>query len=607
MTDNSTDYINTTKYSDLESRLKDLNSVMNELGTKNLTSRRLRYVEIDIEAERASGKIQPDELIIPQHVIDTNIRREQSAYVQYDTQSPRAVILQNIDNPALDTTILEKDVTNKLRFDGWQLSRFSNIDGMQQNGYGAMELVLDQSQPGELAHEYVQLGDLGIVRDTKDIQETEMLTRNYYFSKTRLLAMCSEEGYKFNKQQVDKVVDQEPGTNSNSDNVDFSQVDKSLYCIQKVMFRVKGIVHVAWAKYDCCSDWIRAPRPLYIGRRKAKASPTVMEILKSKLTGVPVSEPVFETRYPYFIFPYLISENNTISQLKGRAFLDQDCQMAVQSVVSSYVTGIRRAAGTYFSKDVSDPNDDLMLQKNVFLKQGCLINSKMTQFQMQPPPSDCIGAVNLLVSQNQNETSQINFAVNNRKDSRKTATEISTANQQAANLSTVQVVLYSNASKSLYTTMFEIIQSRVNAGLVKVRPELVPMYAQRYSVRPSGDTDVIERQQLIQAMMAAWEVMSKTPAAVEFLCDLLSKMFPETAARYCDIIRKSDQEAKSQSAQQQEQLMDGAVEMGNKIIELSKHKEYFSEIGLIHALPVIEQGAYQIKQVQEAQEQKQLN
>jgi hypothetical protein len=132
----------------------------------------------------------------------------------------------------------------------------------------------------------------------------------------------------------------------------------------------------------------------------------------------------YETEYPYILYPYLISENDTISQLKGRIFLDQDLQEAVTSLLSSTVTKARRSAGLYFSKDVSDPNDDLLMQKNIFFRSGCLINSKVTEFELKAPDPAMFSAIQMLVTANQNETSQVNFAVNNRKDSRKTAKEI---------------------------------------------------------------------------------------------------------------------------------------------------------------------------------------
>lgn len=600
MAEQGTDYINTIDYQKLATKLRNLVSIMNDLALKNKASRDLRYVEIDIEAERGSGKLAPDELYIPQHIIDTNIRREQSSYIQYITQSPRAVILQDLSDPSTETSVIEKDVTNKLRFEGWQLPMFANIDGFQQNGYSVMEVVLDQAQPGNLAHEFVAYGDFGMAMDTKNIQDQEIVGRNYYFSKTRLLAMCDEGTWGFSREQIEKVVGNEPPLTD--DDVGVAK-DRSLYRIQKVMFRVNGVVNVAWCSQEKGDDWIRGPRPLFIGRKEVVTDVLGNPVPDPMNPGIPMSKDVYETRYPYFVFPYLISENNTLSQLKGRVFLDQDCQQAAASLVSSFCTAHRRAAGLYFSKDTDDPNDDLMMQKNIFFASGALINKKVTQFQLAPPSSDLLSAVNSLITENQQETSQVNFAAQNRKDSRKTATEISAATQAANALSTVQVVLFSNSLKQMYETMFAVIQSRVTCGLIKVSPPMLSMYQKKYIVRPAGDVDVIERQQLVTAMTQALPIIQQTPAGPEFMIDLIAKMFPEKADKYITILRQAMQQQQSQQAQMQQQMIGKAMQMAQGVVELSKHKDYFSEVGQLHAYPVIEQAAQMIEQTKQSMEQ----
>lgn len=587
--DKDTSYINSTDYTKLKPKLKDLVSVMDELTSKLVASRRLRYTEIDVEGERKAGRLQPDEMYIAQHLIDTNIRREQSSYVQYVTQPQRAVVMRDIMTPANETALIEQDVTQKLRFDGWQLSLYSCIDGMQQNGYGVMEVVQDQNQPGEVAHECVQLGDFGFISDTRDLQECELIARQYFFSRTKLLGLAADESSGWSLVEVNKVIGSESAATDTADGSVVDAKDKSLYRIYKVMFRVNGIVHVGWARHDRCDEWLRAPRPLFLGRRSAP--------VPNPMGGIPQTQESYETAYPYVIFPYLISENDTISQLKGRVYLDEDTQEAVSSLLSSFCTAHRRASGLYFSKDVSDPNDDLMMQKNVFFQPGALINSKVTQFQLKAPDAEMVSAINLLVAGNQNETSQVNFAVQNRKDSRKTATEVSAATQSANALSTVQVVLFSSAIRSMYTMMYDIIASRVNAGLIKVDPQVAMMYTRKYHIKPAGDSDVIERQQIVQQMMTAWPVMQNTPAAVPFLCDLLAKAFPENSAKYIQIFQQAQQQQQSQQAQQQQQMMQAAMQLGQQIITLSGHPEMFSETGKVHAYPIVQEVASQLKQM----------
>ena len=131
---NNNDYINTLDYSKLEHKFTELKSILDDVTDKSVASRRLRYAEIDIEVEREAGRIQPDEMYIPVHTIETNIRREQTSYIQYITQSPRAVILEDAVSEVVDLSLLEKDLTKKLRYDGWQKPMFATIDGFQANG-----------------------------------------------------------------------------------------------------------------------------------------------------------------------------------------------------------------------------------------------------------------------------------------------------------------------------------------------------------------------------------------------------------------------------------------------------------------------------------------
>jgi hypothetical protein len=594
--DSSTEYINTSDYSKLENKLKNIVSVMDTLQSRSTVARKMRYTEVDIEVERAAGRIAPDEVFVPQHIVDTNIRREQASYIQYITQSNRACILQDVNEPSSDTTLLERDLTNRIRYNDWQIPMFACVDGFQQNGYGVIEQLFDTTKPGNISYDFVQLGDFGMPLDTKDVQEAEIIARNYYFSKTALLAMAAPGSeWEFDMVQVKRVTDVEP---SATDDISTSSGDRSLYKIQKVMFRIDGIVQVAWSCEGRCDDWIRQPRPLFIGRKQQAPQQAVnIPLLGGRSIPLPPQYvDKYETDYPYFIFPYLISENNTVDKLKGRVYLDQDTQTAATSLLSSFCTAHRRASGLYFSKDTSDPNDDTAMQKNVFLKTGALINAKISQFQLSPPSSDMVSAVQMLVTSNQAETSKVNFAAQNRKDSRKTATEISASTQEAASLSTVQVVLYSTSLKKLYTSSFMVIKSRVAAGLILVTPDLQALYSKEYSVRPAGDTDVIERQQLVNAMMAAWPVIQQTPIAQAFLMDLLAKMFPDQAPKYIKIIQDSIAQQQSAQAQQQQMMMQQAHQIGQQLIQLADRPEMFSTTGKNFALPAIQQVAQQLSQ-----------
>ena len=630
-----TTYINTSDYTKLVSKINNLADVAFDLTARSLASRKLRYAEIDIEIERKAGRIAPDEIYVPTHIIDTNIRREQSSYIQYITQSPRAVILKDRVDPAFDLSLLEVDLSEKLRFDGWQLSSYANIDGFQANGYGVMETTQDQTNPGQLGREYVQYGDFAFIADTRDLQKCEMIGRAYYFTKTKIKSLMDADGEeeKWDSEQCEKLLKAEPNDEQSQIYSGTTTINRSLYKVYKVMFRVDGNVMVGWAVPKTCDDWIRKPRKLFLGRRKLnnkvnqiaqqisqvnpqqrdaviasvrQQNPDITDTHVEQIkAGIPASDMEYETQYPYFLFPYLISENDTIANLKGRVFLDQDTQNAASSLMSATLTQARRAAGLYFSKDTSDPNDDFLMQKNIHFKTGAIINGKLKEMKLDAPDPQMFTAINLLISANQQETSQVNFAENNRQqDSRKTATAINASTAQAQQLSSTQVTLFSVALKQQFTYECDIIKSRVISGLIKVSPVLMTLYNRTWTVKPSGDVDVIEKQQLIQTMQQAWPIIAQTPASQAFLTDLLEKMFPDSAQKYLAAFQQAQQQQQSQQGQAMQQAMGIAQQLGMEITDLAKHPEFFSETGRVHVFPKIQQAAQQVQQIQQQTQQK---
>jgi len=607
---NNTEYINTLDYKKLEWKMTQVKSILDDLVDKSVASRKLRFAEIDIEVEREAGRIQPDELYIPTHIIDTNIRREQSSYIQYITQSPRAVILRDPSDATADLANLERDLTDKLRYDGWQLSLFSAIDAFQANGYSIMEVVQDQSKIGEIAHEHVTMQDFAYVADTKDLQACEMLGRTYHYTRTKLLALCGDPAQPkdsdWSKSEVDKILEGESNAGTSEPEESSEDKDKSLFRVQKLMFRVNGIVQVGWACIGVCDDWVRKPRPLYLGRRQPY-TPQEIQRLQMQNPQQPVNPTLiqngkvqYETAYPYFLFQYLISEDDTISHLKGRIFLDQDSQEAVSSLLSSTVTQARRSAGPYWAKKENDPNDDVLMKKNVYFKPNCLLPSGIESFMMKAPEPGMFQAINMLVGNNQSETSQVNFAEsNNQKDSRKTATAVKESRAQRQELTTVQVVLFSQALRNLYTTMCSVIKSRVLSGLLQVNPSILPLYSRTFQVKPSGDVDVIEKSNLIQAMMTAWPVVSQTGAAIPFLCDMLEKAFPDNAAKYLQAIQQQQAQQSNQQAQQMKEMTGFAMQLAQGIEELDKHKNWFSEEGQLAAYPLVQRASIMIDQMRQ--------
>jgi hypothetical protein len=239
-------YNNYKNYQEAATNIHKLVGICDEQNVRANEQRQQRRLNVDLDLERRDGYLAPDEIYIPTHIIDTNIRREQAKYVSYIVNSRRTAIFSSSTDPAFNTGPLERDFTERSRYDGWQIPLFRVIDCMQLHGYCIAEVEFDDTKPGHFG-------------------------------------------------------------------------------IEKVMFRSKGIVQVGWSCAARCNDWLRKPRPLFLGKRDAEGE-------------------IYETEYPYVVFHYTIAEDMTIKNSVGRAFLDKHTQEAVSSMMSSFVTAHRRAS-----------------------------------------------------------------------------------------------------------------------------------------------------------------------------------------------------------------------------------------------------------------------
>ena len=536
------DYI---KYDDAAKEIHRLNSHLQTQATKADEHRLLRHPTIDIDAEQRSGHLAPDELYIPLHLVDINIRREQARYVSYISSSRRVAIFKSLNDVTFDSTVVEEDFTDKARYTGWQTSIFRIIDSMQLHGYGVAEVSFDVTKPGHFAVNDVNFEDLGLPEDARDIQACEMIVHRHYFTDLQLKRMAETDD--FNKEQVN--------------NLDFKELAEnySLMEVQKVLFKKNNVVYVGWACIDRCNDWVRKPRPLFLGKRQQ-------------------GEELFETQYPYVLFPYNINEDTTISLMKGRAELDEYAQESATSLLSSFVTAHRRASGLYFAKDNNDPNNT-NVQTSVFFTPNALIDSNIKQFQLSPPDSSIMGAIQTILGQNMQETSQVNFAAMNRKDSRKTATEVQAATSEAQALSASQVALFSIALKKVYTQCWNIYRSRTIEGLIQASIPPNFFTDHEYSIRPAGDADVIERQEKINKMMQAWPVVQQTGAASLFLKRFVSMLFPEDGQAYVQAIQ--DDNTKTQLLMQLQTIVQSLItdpETGQLSEEAQPYQQQLQQI-----------------------------
>lgn len=553
-------------------RLMRLRQLWRHEIEQTIERRLYRKVDISPKKLRDEGKLKPDETLIPLRVIDTNIRRENPAYVNYLISPPRQYVFECLDNAQVDSQTsrnLEKDVTTCLRYPAWEMPHFKCMDGSQLHGWDSVEVTYDESKPGHIGLEHVGHDNLYFGVDSIDTQAGECMMRRYSVTVMQLRSWIVQHG--FDPRQTQYLLDFAKGL----DKIDYN------FSVYKVYIKWQGVVYIAWCCLEYCDDWLKKPEKLKMGIAKQvqvmkptmvpnpKAGPlntigAALKLVQPEPSHVQTMVPTMEWQeqdivdYPIFLNIYLINEEQPIMQGVGRGFLDKYKQEAMTAIATGYVNGLNRASNVYGSV-AGDPSSTAEpVQLKTPLNNGALYDKKIEFFTTPYPDPQCLTALEYFGTQNTEETGQVAIAAQNRQDSRKTAKEVEGAENTQAELSTVQVALYSIFLTKLGAFQWLILQSQALQNKIPLlqipKPSLAPNGQQtmemvnntdllklRFMVRPAGSVDVIERQKMLQQMRQDWPVMQQSPLAMEFFKEFIRQAYPNQANSWIAVMDQSQQ------------------------------------------------------------------
>lgn len=475
--------------------------------------RSIRYHNVSTKELRALGKIAPDAVWITRRIADSNIRREMAPYVAYVEQSRDAAKFKPRGELPLPIEPLEQEFTQMVKYDRWNIPLFSCMDGSVTHGWDAIEVIFDEECPGGFRNHHPGREHLIFQIDVSDIQQSDLVCVGCSTTVTELRDWV--EDYEFEKQAADEVIE-------------WAKAQENKVEARILIFKVyskidDGPVKVAWYS-DHAHSWLKKPDKLWLGKADKEAL-------------------VYERAYPIKILQYTISENEVITESKGRVFLDEHDQEACTQLATSFVNRAIRSSYILVSNKQPDPNatEGSEKQTALKLKDGQIFTTPVDFFNIDPPDAALLNGMQMLITQNSAEVGQTNFAVNNRKDSRKTATEIQAANQQSAMLNSVQVTLLSSFLRDVFALDFEILKSRVMQGKVPASKIDKTYYQMEYDILPAGDIEVIRRAEMTQQRMQDWGVVQTTAAAQPFLEDFLRDRYGNQAQKYIDAIETGNQ------------------------------------------------------------------
>jgi hypothetical protein len=504
--------------------------------------RATRFIDVDIKKLQAAGELGADETMISIRVIDDNIRKEKPPFLAFLKQSRRMVIFTDMDEPndRRASELLEKDYTQGMSYLRWNVPFEKALDGAQLHGWDWIETEFDSKKPFMVGFSHIGHENLIFDIKARDIQSQEELLRKFTLSVYEFERLQSRKG--FNSNLIRKVVAKKRESNENID-------DEII--IYKRFFKYDGIVYVNWlADPKECTDyeeWLREPEKLFLGKVTTEMS------IDENLRPVQLMFPIDEEEYPIEGYYYQETEEAMIVKKRGRYDLDKEKQEAQTALWSVYINGCIRASNVYASpKNATGESVPRILDLD--LVAGTLYSVPL-EFWSPPYPNDVIlrasNALDVKMAAEQGETS---YAVLNRKDSRKTAEEISTAQEKEVAINSITLGNFSNFVTASHGRAWPIVQSLGMIGVVPILKTTDPMSGEKinniellgreYNVRAAGDVDVLERNEKLKKRFAVWPMVQQTGISQMFLVDILKEMFPEDSFKYEQLLLLENQKDK---------------------------------------------------------------
>src|SRR3990167_6283971 len=244
-------------------RLFDFNSVkirLTRLTTANKNkskveeNRRLRFFAVDSEDLRQKKEIEEDETIVNIRTVNTNIEREQPAFINFLRNSRRIVTFSRKEGlEKVRTEQIEDEFTRGITYPGWELPHYQRLDGAQLHGWDAIEVVFDASKSFHVALDHVGHDCLIFPEGSLDIQSHEVILRKFPVTISQLKDMVRD--FEFSQEEVDRVISPKKE----------SQAEDDIISIYKVFIKYNKEVFSGWAELNTANDWLKVPSLHYIG------------------------------------------------------------------------------------------------------------------------------------------------------------------------------------------------------------------------------------------------------------------------------------------------------------------------------------------------------
>lgn len=511
------------------------NPIISFQGEQTLVKvrRELRRDTTDVNIKRTSGELSADENYIPQRLIDQHIAQDKPAQIAYLEQPDRLLVFKDLTDPSQPTGDIEAQFTDHMRYEGWLIPWHRIFDGSDLHGGCCLEVVLDPSKPFFSRIEYIRREDLVFPTEATDLQSCEYIMRRYFYMPFELESFVKKYGFD------DKVISELCREKTRR---------HQRIPVYKVYCKKDGIVYQFWyhktgqtflKQPEVYLSGVYDPQEILAYRMQRMAVEQDPSIPPEVLSQFPTPQPLPSADYPIFFFPYEVIEDDRLLASKGLAFFRQADQESMTQLWTSTINRANRSADVYASYK-SDPAGQTGVMADAPLKRNC-ISARQVEFWNFPPPDASLLSVILQYANNISaQSKRVDYAVNNRDDSRKTATEISASRQQAAGMTSVPLSGQSFVIVQAYELCWRIGLSHILLGEITTFSIPEDRLLHKYRFGSAGDVDIRKREDKKQVIRETFQYLVGTPIGNKFLEYLIETFFPERAKDWVPLLQQGD-------------------------------------------------------------------
>jgi hypothetical protein len=496
-----------------------------------VTNRRLRSNKADVEQMRSAGLLQENQTFIGVRLINQNINQALPPLLSYLKQSPRMATFVPGDNSYLD-----QEFTRVLQYPGWEIPYIEVLDGAELNGIGYMMVKADNTKLGGVSMETIPFNEIVYDRRLKSLQDSPAILIKHVITAVSFYHWDSFENFDKNSDAYKAIAKR-----LLSEEVNVIGDDLVIY---ETFVKVNGFVYRGWY-YKDSRQWLKQPLPFSNG---IEESVPEINIDPMAMTSEPtyVNKPVHLTYYPIAVKRSEIKENRKHDEAEGRAVEDYHKQEAATTLMTAAVNGCTQAANTMWSPDGANLDGVAPAQLQYKIKNNAIWKTPMKAFTAPWPDPMIFKGIEAITQQNAMENNQVAWAVNNRKDSRKTATEIEAAQQQQGMLTGTAALVFSIFLRDVLTMTWPIVQSEAKKGSIKFLIEVSDpaeketILSKQYEVKPAGDIDFVEKQQRITNIQQDLPMFQGTPIGQEMMKEYVRLRYPEKYDQWSKILSQGN-------------------------------------------------------------------